>query len=245
MYGDFGAKIIAAADEPPQASFATDAFWIDRFEVSNQDYLEFVLAGGYENAEFWSGLEFVLDGETQSFDEAMKRFLDCTGKAGPAAWIDGSFAVGMASYPVSGLSFFEASAYAHYRGKRLPTLSEWRRAASGATQIAVTARQNFENDGPAKCGAYTGISRFNIRDLGGNVREWCCTRRERSSCYILGGSWQSSSDIFELNIVKSRWNRAIVNGFRCCKNFYTTDQTHMTVQNAFDAVPLNNAPTSN
>ena len=245
VYGDFGAQIIAAADGRSQTSFATDAFWIDRFEVSNQDYLDFVLAGGYENAEFWSGLDFVLNGEKQSFDEAMKRFLDSTGKAGPSSWVDGSFAVGMGSYPVSGLSFFEASAYAHYRGKRLPTLSEWRRAASGATQVAVTARQNFENDRPAKCGAYTGISRFNIRDLGGNVREWCSTSRERSSCYILGGSWQSSSDVFALNIVKSRWNRVIVNGFRCCKNFYTTDQNHRTEQNAFDAVPPNNAPTPN
>ncbi|MDA7873990.1 bifunctional serine/threonine-protein kinase/formylglycine-generating enzyme family protein [Rhodopirellula sp.] len=245
VYGDFGAKSLAATDVVSETSFAADAFWMDRFEVSNQDYREFVLAGGYENAEFWSGLEFVLDGEKQSFDEAMKRFLDSTGKAGPASWVDGSFAVGMASYPVSGLSFFEASAYAQYRGKRLPTLSEWRRAASGATQSAVSARQNFENDHPAKCGAHTGISRFNIRDLGGNVREWCSTGRERSSCYILGGSWQSSSDVFALNIVKSRWNRSIVNGFRCCKNFSRTDQKHVADQNASDAVPPNNDPTSN
>ena len=200
----------------PRASSSV-AFWFDTLEVSNQEYLEFVEAGAYESPEFWSSTPFLLDGVVQPFETAMKLFLDRTGHPGPASWIDGRFPDGTEMHPVAGISFFEATAYARFRGKRLPTIGEWRQAASGRTMSALVVRSNFGSEGPARCGKHTGISRFNVRDLGGNVREWCSTVDQRGQGYILGGSWKSPRKVLSLNVAADRWNRDTANGVRCCK----------------------------
>jgi hypothetical protein len=60
-------------------------FWLDRFEVTNRDYQEFVDAGGYRDRHWWEH-EF-LDGDRRlTFEEAMVRFVDRTGRSGPALW---------------------------------------------------------------------------------------------------------------------------------------------------------------
>ncbi len=64
-----------------------------------------------------------------SFDEAMALFRDRTGRPGPSTWELGGFPEGHADYPVSGVSWYEAAAYAEFVGKSLPTLHHWYRAA--------------------------------------------------------------------------------------------------------------------
>ena len=69
------------------------AFRIDQFEVTNQEYKAFVDSGAYRNPALWRH-EF-RDGERSlSFDEAMARFRDQTGRLAPATWEVGSFAAG-------------------------------------------------------------------------------------------------------------------------------------------------------
>ncbi|HBV62705.1 MAG TPA: hypothetical protein DEF45_06745 [Rhodopirellula sp.] len=216
------------------ASMTPNWFCIDQYEVSNQDYLEFVQDGGYENPEFWSTFRFIFEGAEQPFSEAMKRFIDSTGRLGPATWISGSYPPGMARYPVSGVSVFEAAAYARYRNKQLPTVEQWRRAASGFVRFAMTARSNFASNGLAECGAHSGISTYNIRDLGGNVREWCSTDDELGNSYVLGGSWQSPRHALNMNILVSQWDRNEVNGFRCCEPYRMTSQNKTKSQSVRD-----------
>lgn len=208
-----------------KAWFKENGFWIDVHEVSNQDYQEFIEADGYQSPEFWSSAPFLMDGEVLSFGSAMKRFVDQTGNPGPASWIGGRFPEGMELYPVSGISFFEAAAYCRFRGKRLPTIVEWRKAISSCTKWALVARSNFASDGPEICGANSGVSRFNIRDLGGNVREWCSSVNQNGSGFILGGSWENTRQVIHQNVAVDRWDRAIVNGFRCCKDRSETAKT--------------------
>jgi len=56
-------------------------FFIDRFEVTNKEYLEFVEQGGYKNPAFWKPA-FVKDGRVISWSEAMVEFVDSTGTTG-------------------------------------------------------------------------------------------------------------------------------------------------------------------
>ncbi len=93
-------------------------FFIDSNEVTNRKFREFVSAGGYQKKEYWKE-EFVKDGRTLSWDEAMAEFRDTTGRPGPATWQAGDFPDGQAEYPVGG-EWYEAAAYAEFAGKACP-----------------------------------------------------------------------------------------------------------------------------
>ena len=91
------------------------AFWLDRHEVSNREFAAFVEAGGYRRRELWKE-PFTRGGKTLSFEDAMALFRDRTGRPGPSTWELGSFPEGRADYPVAGVSWYEAAAYAEFAG---------------------------------------------------------------------------------------------------------------------------------
>ena len=95
-------------------------FFIDRYEVTNRQYKEFVDAGGYRNGEYWKH-PFVQDGRQLTWDEAMGEFVDPSDQLGPSTWLGGDYPLGQGEYPVSGVSWYEAAAYAEYAEKSLPT----------------------------------------------------------------------------------------------------------------------------
>ena len=66
-----------------------DSF-IDRYEVTNEEYAKFVNAGGYRRPEYWK-YPFVKDGKVLTFEEATQEFRDTTGRPGPATWEVGSY----------------------------------------------------------------------------------------------------------------------------------------------------------
>jgi len=100
--------------------------YIDRHEVTNKQYREFVRAGGYQNKEFWKEC-FFKDGKELSWEDAVRTFVDQTCRPGPAGWQAGDHPEGEADYPVSGVSWHEAAAYAVYAGKAYPRdfIGEW------------------------------------------------------------------------------------------------------------------------
>ena len=55
----------------------------------------------------------------------MSEFVDKTGRPGPSTWEAGDYPDGQDDYPVSGVSWYEAAAYAEYAGKVLPTGDHW------------------------------------------------------------------------------------------------------------------------
>jgi serine/threonine protein kinase len=103
------------------------SFFIDKCEVTNRRFKEFVDAGGYQNSRYWKQ-PFVRDGKVLAWEEAMSLFRDSTDRPGPATWVSGDYPAGRADFPVSGVSWYEAAAYAEFAGKSLPTRTtgRWR-----------------------------------------------------------------------------------------------------------------------
>jgi serine/threonine protein kinase len=91
--------------------FKIPTFYLDRFEITNRDYQKFVDSGGYTKQEYWHE-KFIRDGREIPWTEAVAAFRDTTNRPEPAGWIAGHYAAGQADLPVSGVSWFEASAYA-------------------------------------------------------------------------------------------------------------------------------------
>ena len=198
---------------------------IDKYEVTNELYQKFVDAGGYAKEEYWEH-PFFKDGREISWEEAVREFRDKTGRPGPSTWEGGTHAEGREKYPVSGISWYEAAAYARFEGKSLPTVTHWSRAARCYGEAnAVIPCSNF-GKGPAPVGSYHGVGLIGLHDMAGNVREWCFNALVDDSGterYILGGAWDDPEYMFSIHNTATPWDRSPRNGFRCVKYLMQED----------------------
>src|SRR5688572_17634327 len=119
---------LAGWSRPTDRSVALRDFWIDRYEVSNRDFEEFVRVGGYRNPAFWKH-PFMEGGKRLTFEQAMSRFRDTTALPGPRNWSGGAPPAGRELHPVTGVTWYEAAAFAEWKGKRLPSIFQWEKAA--------------------------------------------------------------------------------------------------------------------
>jgi serine/threonine protein kinase len=150
---------------------SVNRFLIDRYEVTNQAYKKFVAAGGYSDPTYWKH-PFIMDGRKMSWEEAISYFKDKTGRQGPANWEVGDFADGKDNFPVTGISWYEAAAYAEFVGKSLPTVFHWNLVALTWASGVVIPVSNFSGKGLAAVGSYNSMTRYNTYDMAGNAREW-------------------------------------------------------------------------
>ena len=189
-------------------------YWLDKYEVTNRQFQEFVNAGGYVKRQFWKQ-PFVKDGQVLSWEQAMAEFRDTTGRPGPSTWEMGTYPEGQADLPVSGVSWYEAAAYADFAGKSLPTIYHWDRAAGSRLLFEVMVRlSNFGGKGPVRVGSHQGISPFGAYDMAGNVREWCWNQTGAYR-YILG--WAYGDPEYMLVSINRMppFDRSRTHGFRC------------------------------
>jgi len=173
------------AIEPPveraRRVVRVQALFLDRYTVTNRQYFEFVASGGYQQATFWD----------RSILPAMLDFVDRTGQPGPRYWKNGCYLAGQENYPVVGVCWHEAMAFARWAGKRLPTDAEWTKAGSWPVPMSETKRfqrkypwgdtmdrhrANLWGSGPGRVVAVDafadGVSVGGVYQLVGNVWEW-------------------------------------------------------------------------
>jgi formylglycine-generating enzyme required for sulfatase activity/cephalosporin-C deacetylase-like acetyl esterase len=206
-------------------------YWIDRFEVTNRQYKAFVDAGGYQKPEYWK-FDFV-DGKKLSWEEAMARFRDAAGRPGPRDWIQGEYPKGQDDYPVAGISWYEAAAYAEFAGKSLPTIYHWNRAAGPFSAAFIVPLSNVGTAGIVPVGSRPGVGPWGTYDMAGNVKEWTVTEAESGNRWVLGGAWDDPIYMFVDPDAQSPWLRAPDIGFRTVKYI---DSASVPTQ-AFAGVP--------
>jgi dienelactone hydrolase len=187
-------------------------FRLQRLEVTNADYREFVEAGGYENRDLWKH-PFIERGNEIPWDEAMSRFVDRTGRPGPSTWEISDFPEGGESLPVGGVSWYEAAAYAEFRGRSLPTVYHWFRAATPWRSAWILPLSNMEGAGPREVGSRAAMSQFGTVDMAGNVREWVHNGSGEER-FILGGGWEDSPYVFTVANSAPPFDRSPSNGIR-------------------------------
>ena len=118
---------------------------------------------------------------------------------------------------MTGVSWFEAAAYAEFAGKKLPTIYHWDRAALTWGSSTIVPQSNLGSSGPQPVNSFRSMNRFGTYDLSGNVREWCVNQSNREERFILGGGWNDQPYSFNDAYAQSPFDRSETNGFRCIK----------------------------
>ena len=175
-------RVAAYDNERPAHMVEVAPFWIDVHPVTNGDFLAFMSAGGYDVREHWSEAGWRWRSETGANAPAYWQFRDgiwttrSMDRSGP---VDGR-------HPVCHVCWYEAEAYAHSIGKRLPTEIEWEAAASwdpaGVSRTYPWGEAPPDRDlanvdqltfGTAPIGSYpANVSPIGCSGMIGDVWEW-------------------------------------------------------------------------
>jgi formylglycine-generating enzyme required for sulfatase activity len=153
-----------SSEQPAQAVCLTEGYWIDEFEVTNASFQAFIDADGYLTQAYWSedGWKWL---ERQSLEQLFSR---CEAENAP-------------DHPKVCITWYEAEAYANWRGGRLPSEAEWEFAARGTEALVYpwgnewdTTKANVEeSSGLVAVGSYPeGVSWVGAHDMAGNAMEW-------------------------------------------------------------------------
>ena len=193
-------------------------YWVDKFEVTNKEFKRFVDAGGYRDRKYWTAA-FRDGAAVLEFDAAMAKFRDATGQPGPSAWELGSYPEGQEDFPVGGVSWFEAAAYANFAGKSLMSLYHWYNASGVGEIFADMLRvSTFDARGPARVGLRESVGPWGAFDMAGNIKEWCINETVDGMRHIVGGGWNESAYRFYEPEAQNPWERDRTFGIRLMKS---------------------------
>jgi len=202
-------------------------YLIDRYEVTNRRFKAFVDAGGYADSTWWPA-PFERDGRRLSWEEARRLFVDRTGRPGPSTWELGDYPDGQDDLPVSGVSWYEAAAFARFSGRSLPSVYHWNRAAGTWAANWIVPASNLGGTGPAPVGQFRGLGPWGTYDMAGNVREWCANE-SGDQRFILGGGWNDAAYMFVDAYGQSPWDRSPTNGLRLATYLTETDAVRQSL----------------
>jgi dienelactone hydrolase len=205
--------------DPSTWKFVTEgrvpSFLVDVHEVTNREYKQFVDAGGYRRTEFWTA-PFERDGTRISFDEAMNLLHDGTGRPGPVGWEVGSYPAGADDYPVTGVSWYEAAAYAAFVGKRLPSVYHWALASVPSLGGDFVTGSNFSGALAPVSSYRASLNAWGLYDVAGNAHEWC-SNASGDQRFAAGGACDTPAYMLWRPEPKPPFERSPTTGFRCIK----------------------------
>lgn len=219
-----------ARDEIPRHTIRLSSFALDIHPVTNEQFVRFLQAMG---------------GEKDQNNNDIIRLRDSRIKRNAGKLIIES---GFAKHPVVGVTWYGASAYAKWVGKRLPTEAEWEAAASGGKENFIfptgldidRTQANFFSSDTTAVMSYPPNS-FGLYDMAGNVYDWCQDwyaynyydtsavepdnpKGPHQGVYrvLRGGCWKSLREDLRFSH-RHRNNPGAVNGtygFRCAADVY-------------------------
>ena len=223
-------------DEKPVHTVYVDAFYMDKYEVTNAQYKAFVDA----NPE-WQKDRILSAYHNGNY---LKH------------WNGNNYPINKGNHPVVYVSWYAAMAYAKWADKRLPTEAEWEKAARGDLVGQKYPEGNLIDPSKANYGGSIGDTTpvgqyapnaYNLYDMAGNVSEWCLGgyRKDfyarsslrnpvsggnisnivpnfttvKSSRVLRGGSWNSLSPFVRVanRLYSAPSDTHSLNGFRCVK----------------------------
>ena len=233
----------ANVDEKPAHTVYVDAFYMDKYPVTNAQYKEFVDA-----TPQWRNLGLF------DYHLILRKYKDTDYLKN---WFKGKYPTGKDDHPVTWVSWHAAMAYAKWVGKRLPTEAEWEKAARGGLTGQKYPWGNAINAGNAnfdkRVGETTSVGKYPVNEYGlcdiiGNVGEWCLDEwnsefyqfseshnpvsggsiegiinsltKSKTLRVIRGGSWYSAEH--EVRVSNrdrlAPWKTNSLVGFRCVKS---------------------------
>jgi formylglycine-generating enzyme required for sulfatase activity len=211
MRARIGSADPAAVNPPREVELS--AFYIAEREVTNAAYRLFLESGRARDPSLFGkdGAPFV-----STFVErpgAGARF-------GPLGWVEGTFSPGAEDCPVTGVSFFEARAYARWAGFRLPREAEWEIAAGFDPATGALRPYPWGDRFDPQAGAFAlsaplavGSARrdrspLGLFDCAGNAQEW--TEGEAGEPVLRGGSYRYPS----ADYARTAWRRPMRGEYR-------------------------------
>lgn len=197
LASEFGATKPWYMDEHPQHRETLPAFRVDRYEVTNAQYLTYARAQNVEVPPYWMENGYLLALARQQISresvERLRRLvtevfrLDVDAGALDKARLEALIGLRLRyldNVPVVSVTWFEADGYCRWRGGRLPTEKEWERVARGSdgrefpwgdewrAGMSHTG-ENPDYDDVAPVDAFASdVTPEGVRDIAGNVSEW-------------------------------------------------------------------------
>lgn len=166
--GEFfmGSNHIKAQDnERPEHKIYLDKYYIDRYPVTYQQYQQFISADGYKKSQYWS-----------------KEGWQWLQKNPVSQALYGSNSSIYNNHPVCGINYYEAEAYANFVGKKLPTETQWEKAAQFEPKVVQKWYKKYLDTLESKNNKLFSTSAVNVDaetqsiwgcySMLGNVWEW-------------------------------------------------------------------------
>ncbi|MFH1229977.1 MAG: SUMF1/EgtB/PvdO family nonheme iron enzyme [Planctomycetota bacterium] len=197
---------------------SVSSFFIDIYEVTNEEYKKF-----YDYIKSTKDHKTYCHKNEKQNEKRDKNHL-------PEFWNNDTFKQAEANFPVVGVDWYDAYAYASWAGKRLPTSKEWEKAARGLDGRRIypggwkertEIKANIKGVGPGSLTAVGSwpqdISPYRCYDMTGNVSEWTSDCSDKGKIVVRGGDYKTSpSPVYKIDdgLINDRFNYL---GFRCVK----------------------------